>query len=396
MTRKRISDYPAVFWSAIIATIVGGAMSIAAYNAMMHSDSGLYRAIGIFVVLECVSIFAAATLNTKGNGLLVGFAAVLIVGCALTEIFLGASELQRGVMEMTETAKAATSSNSNATANAQALTAAQSGLSACQKRYPRKQGDEKARTECSKPYQATINNLTASAPSKAVEFDAEAAGMLALWQAVADTYNSMFKDSKVEAGQIAFTVMLFIFTVFVLGKLFLWSKYAAWVAQHYGEHDQQHVTIDESKLGEPDAIPQPQASEVEPEPHKPFGFSPSNPAPSSAAINRAKYMHVSTLDPIHAHVNTRPCNNTHDPLHERVNTRPRNNTHDNLHAAYTHAADANAGEYVNCPQCGTVFRKVNKQHTFCQKTCKDEWWNTKDPTRLEALKAIKRRNGKAV
>ena len=167
-TRKRITDYPAVFWSAIIATIVGGAMSIAAYNAMMHSDSGLYRAIGIFVVLECVSIFAAATLNTKGNGLLVGFAAVLIVGCALTEIFLGASELQRGVMEMTETAKAATSSNSNATANAQALTAAQSGLSACQKRYPRKQRDEKARTECSKPYQATINNLTASAPSKAV------------------------------------------------------------------------------------------------------------------------------------------------------------------------------------------------------------------------------------
>ena len=394
MTRKRISDYPAVFWSAIIATIVGGAMSIAAYNAMMHSDSGLYRAIGIFVVLECVSIFAAATLNTKGNGLLVGFAAVLIVGCALTEIFLGASELQRGVMEMTETAKAATSSNSNATANAQALTAAQSGLSACQKRYPRKQRDEKARTECSKPYQATINNLTASAPSKAVEFDAEAAGMLALWQAVADTYNSMFKDSKVEAGQIAFTVMLFIFTVFVLGKLFLWSKYAAWVAQHYGEHDQQHVTIDESKLGEPDAIPQPQASEVEPEPRKPFGFSPSNPAPSSAAINRAKYMHVSTLEPIHAHVNTRPCNNTHDPLHARVNTRPRNNTHDDLHAAYTHAADANAGEHVNCPQCGTVFRKVNKQHTFCQKTCKDEWWNTKDPSRLEALKALKRR-GKA-
>jgi hypothetical protein len=384
-TRKRISDYPAVFWSAIIATIVGGAMSIAAYNAMMHSDSGLYRAIGIFVVLECVSIFAAATLNTKGNGLLVGFAAVLIVGCALTEIFLGASELQRGVMEMTETAKAATSSNSNATANAQALTAAQAGLSACQKRYPRKQRDEKARTECSKPYQATINNLTASAPSKAVEFDAEAAGMLALWQAVADTYNSMFKDSKVEAGQIAFTVMLFIFTVFVLGKLFLWSKYAAWVAQHYGEHDQQHVTIDESKLGEPDAMPQPQATE--PEPRKPFGFSPSNPAPSSAAINRAKYMHVSTLEPIHAHVNK----HAHVNIHAHVNKHAHVSEPLQAQDAYMHALNAKAGSIVGCPQCGTEFKKVNKQHTFCKPTCRDTWHNAQDPNRVQYLKNRKRK-----
>ena len=387
-TRKRISDYPAVFWSAIIATIVGGAMSIAAYNAMMHSDSGLYRAIGIFVVLECVSIFAAATLNTKGNGLLVGFAAVLIVGCALTEIFLGASELQRGVMEMTETAKAATSSNSNATANAQALTAAQSGLSACQKRYPRKQRDEKARTECSKPYQATINNLTASAPSKAVEFDAEAAGMLALWQAVADTYNSMFKDSKVEAGQIAFTVMLFIFTVFVLGKLFLWSKYAAWVAQHYGNSDNS-VMIDESKLGEPDAIPQPQASEVEPEPRKPFGFSPSNPAPSSAAINRAKYMHVSTLEPIHAHVNKHVHVNTHEHVN---NMHVSNNQSSEKSTNYDRATSAKVGSLIDCPQCGTTFRKANKWHTFCKPTCRDTWHNAQDPNRVQYLKNRKRKN----
>ena len=391
-TRKRIADYPAVFWSAIIATIVGGAMSIAAYNAMMHSDSGLYRAIGIFVVLECVSIFAAATLNTKGNGLLVGFAAVLIVGCALTEIFLGASELQRGVMEMTETAKAATSSNSNATANAQALTAAQSGLSACQKRYPRKQRDEKARTECSKPYQATINNLTASAPSKAVEFDAEAAGMLALWQAVADTYNGMFKDSKVEAGQIAFTVMLFIFTVFVLGKLFLWSKYAAWVAQHYGEHDQQHVTIDESKLGEPDAMPQPQASEVEPEPHKPFGFAPAKPAASSAAINRARMQTVENTqvrDRNTGYRNTGYRNTGND-----CNTGYRNTGNDCNTGIETVKA-AKVGHTVNCPVCGTAFVKANKWHLFCSNSrkkktdgtsCADIYYNTENPDRLRAIK----------
>ena len=388
-TRKRIADYPAVFWSAIIATIVGGAMSIAAYNAMMHSDSGLYRAIGIFVVLECVSIFAAATLNTKGNGLLVGFAAVLIVGCALTEIFLGASELQRGVMEMTETAKAATSSNSNATANAQALTAAQSGLSACQKRYPRKQRDEKARTECSKPYQATINNLTASAPSKAVEFDAEAAGMLALWQAVADTYNGMFKDSKVEAGQIAFTVMLFIFTVFVLGKLFLWSKYAAWVAQHYGEHDQQHVTIDESKLGEPDAIPQPQATE--PEPHKPFGFAPAKPAPSSADAVQARYKAAKLDGQVTGQVTeqvtvTGNCNTGINDRHvNSVNT-----------TAYAFVQSAKVGQSVHCPVCGRNFVKANKWHLFCSNNrkprredggnCADDYHNALDPERLQYIR----------
>ena len=392
-TRKRITDYPAVFWAAVIATIVGGWMSVSAYNAMMHSDSGLYRAIGIFITLESVSIVAAATLNTRGNGLAVGFAAVLIAACASVEIFLGATELQRGIMQMTETAKASTAGTANATANAQALSDATKGLKSCQARYPRKQKDAAARAECGAPYEATIKSLSASAPAKTIEFNAEASGMLAVWEGITKAYNSMFgTDTTVE--QIAFKAMLSIFAVFVFGKLFLWSRYAAWKTKHYGEHDQQHVTIDESKLGEPDAMPQPQASETEPETRKPFGFSPSNPAPSSAAINRAKYLHVSTLEPIHAHVNTRPCNNTHDPLHARVNTRPRNNTHDDLHAAYTHAADANAGEHVNCPQCGTVFRKVNKQHTFCQKTCKDEWWNTKDPTRLEALKALKRR-GKA-
>ena len=391
MTSKRITDYPAVFWAAVIATIVGGWMSVSAYNAMMHSDSGLYRAIGIFITLESVSIVAAATLNTRGNGLAVGFAAVLIAACASVEIFLGATELQRGIMQMTETAKASTAGTANATANAQALSDATKGLKSCQARYPRKQKDAAARAECGAPYEASIKSLSASTPAKSVEFNAEASGMLAVWEGITKAYNSMF-DTDTTVEQIAFKAMISIFAVFVFGKLFLWSRYAAWKTKHYGNSDNS-VMIDESKLGEPDAIPQVQTTE--PEPRKPFGFSPSNPAPSSAAINRAKYLHVSTLEPIHAHVNTRPCNNTHDPLHERVNTRPRNNTHDNLHAAYTHAADASAGEYVNCPQCGTVFRKVNKQHTFCQKTCKDEWWNTKDPTRLEALKAIKRRNGKA-
>ena len=387
-TRKRITDYPAVFWAAVIATIVGGWMSVSAYNAMMHSDSGLYRAIGIFITLESVSIVAAATLNTRGNGLAVGFAAVLIAACASVEIFLGATELQRGIMQMTETAKASSAGTANATANAQALSDAAKGLKSCQARYPRKQKDAAARAECGAPYEATIKSLSASAPAKTIEFNAEASGMLAVWEGITKAYNSMFgTDTTVE--QIAFKAMLSIFAVFVFGKLFLWSRYAAWKTKHYGEHDQQHVTIDESKLGEPDAMPQPQASETEPETRKPFGFSPSNPAPSSAAINRAKYMHVSTLDPIHAHVNKHVHVNTHEHVN---NMHVSNNQSSEKSTNYDRATSAKVGSLIDCPQCGTTFRKANKWHTFCKPTCRDTWHNAQDPNRVQYLKNRKRKN----
>ena len=385
-TRKRITDYPAVFWAAVIATIVGGWMSVSAYNAMMHSDSGLYRAIGIFITLESVSIVAAATLNTRGNGLAVGFAAVLIAACASVEIFLGATELQRGIMQMTETAKASSAGTANATANAQALSDAAKGLKSCQARYPRKQKDAAARAECGAPYEATIKSLSASTPAKSVEFNAEASGMLAVWEGITKAYNSMFgTDTTVE--QIAFKAMLSIFAVFVFGKLFLWSRYAAWKTKHYGEHDQQHVTIDESKLGEPDAMPQ--ANETEPETRKPFGFSPSNPAPSSAAINRAKYLHVSTLDPIHAHVNKHVHVNTHEHVN---NMHVSNNQSSEKSTNYDRATSAKVGSLIDCPQCGTTFRKANKWHTFCKPTCRDTWHNAQDPNRVQYLKNRKRKN----
>ena len=385
-TRKRITDYPAVFWAAVIATIVGGWMSVSAYNAMMHSDSGLYRAIGIFITLESVSIVAAATLNTRGNGLAVGFAAVLIAACASVEIFLGATELQRGIMQMTETAKASSAGTANATANAQALSDAAKGLKSCQARYPRKQKDAAARAECGAPYEATIKSLSASTPAKSVEFNAEASGMLAVWEGITKAYNSMF-DTDTTVEQIAFKAMLSIFAVFVLGKLFLWSRYAAWKTKHDGEHDQRHVTIDESKLGEPDAMPQ--ANETEPETRKPFGFSPSNPAPSSAAINRAKYMHVSTLDPIHAHVNKHVHVNTHEHVN---NMHVSNNQSSEKSTNYDRATSAKVGSLIDCPQCGTTFRKANKWHTFCKPTCRDTWHNAQDPNRVQYLKNRKRKN----
>ena len=50
-------------------------------------------------------------------------------------------------------------------------------------------------------------------------------------------------------------------------------------------------------------------------------------------------------------------------------------------AAYDEADRAEAGEHVSCPQCGTPFKKRNKQHRFCNPKCKDAWHNTQNPER---------------
>jgi hypothetical protein len=89
---------------------------------------------------------------------------------------------------------------------------------------------------------------------------------------------------------------------------------------------------------------------------------------------------------------TAPACYTHDthpaePLHERV-LRERVAT---PATAYTHATEAKAGEEVDCPQCGTRFRKVNKWHTFCKTACKDAWHNAQHPERTGYLKTRKRK-----
>lgn len=33
------------------------------------------------------------------------------------------------------------------------------------------------------------------------------------------------------------------------------------------------------------------------------------------------------------------------------------------------------GNRIVCPNCGNMFTKKNKQHAFCQKRCKDAFWN---------------------
>lgn len=51
------------------------------------------------------------------------------------------------------------------------------------------------------------------------------------------------------------------------------------------------------------------------------------------------------------------------------------------------ATDAEAGSEVHCPQCGTVFKKRNKQHRFCKKECRYTWHNERDPKKQAFLKA---------
>lgn len=409
-TRKRITDYPAIFWAALIATIVGGWMSVHAYKAMIHADDALIRSIGMFVVLECVSIFAAATMNTRGQGLLVGLAFVLIFGCAGTEIFLGASELQRGVMQMTETAKAASASTANGTANASALATAQEGLKGCQTRYPRKKKDAQARTECAKPYEKSIAALTAGEPAKAVAFDPEAAGMLALWQGITDAYNTMMGKEGEEAAkveQVAFIAMLSIFTVFVIGKLFLWSKYAAWKTANYGDDYQapNAVTVPEHAIGNPASVAESIADnndEPEAQPAKmPFGFTGNkSPAASSADRNRAQMQAVEKSQ-FHDR-NTGYRNTGNDRVRDTVDGKPYTGNDCITEIRYTGieaVKAAKVGQTVNCPVCGTAFVKANKWHLFCSNSrkkkndgtsCADTYYNSVEPSRIQHIKPRKK------
>ena len=406
MSRKRFTDYPASFWFAVLATITAAILAISSYSRMINDDVATMKAAMIVISFEGALIVAMATMNGRLQGLLKGWAFVLLFLLAMAEIFMASMEIQHGIAEAGANAENYQQSASNLGTVAAGMAGATKALADCDKRYPRKKRDAEARNQCRKPYEKIVSASAGAMPSdgnNAPQYDAENAGKLSQWQAVADVLNTTWQPEKpVTWAQAAFYVMTAIMALFIMVKNFLWAKYAHGDELTAYLANQQVVTVPEHAIGNPETVAESIADgddEPEPQPAKvPFGFTGSkSPAASTADRNRAAYMRVNTRpcnntqsvqsDDLHARVNTRPCNNTHDDLHARVNTR----TDDDLHAAYTHAADANAGEHVNCPQCGTLFRKVNKQHTFCQKACKDEWWNTKDPARLEALKAIKRR-----
>ena len=400
---NRFRDFTPTFWIALVSSITAAILAIAAYASMINDNTALIKASLIVICFEGGLITAMVVLNAKFQGLLKGWGFTLLFLIGMAEIFMASTEIQSGIMKAGASAEFVQQSASNTGSIAASMSDATKGIADCNKRYPRKKKDAEARDNCVKPFNAVLKSSAGALPNgDAPKFNSEDAGKLKIWQSVADTMNEAWQpEVKITWERAAFYCMTAIMALFVLVKNFLWAAYSREMAlKHDAENDQsvsvpEHAIVNTASVAESiadnDDEPEAQPAKV------PFGFTGSKAAAASSADrNRALHERVDTRsDDLHAHVNTRPCNNTHDPLHARVNTRPRNNTHDDLHAAYTHAADANAGEHVNCPQCGTVFRKVNKQHTFCQKTCKDEWWNTKDPTRLEALKALKRRNGKA-
>ena len=366
-TRKRFKDYPLSFWFAVLATITAAILAISSYSRMINDDAATLKAAMIVISFEGALIVAMAVLNGRLQGLLKGWAFVMLGLLAMAEVFMASMEIQHGIAQAGANAENFTLSASNAGTVASSMADATRALADCDKRYPRKQKDAAARAQCRKPYEKIVAASAGAMPSNAnntPQYDADDAGQLKQWQSVADVMNETWKPTKlVTWNQAAFYIMTSIMALFVIVKNFLWAKYAHEGAlkadsSDYDEHP--HVTISESSLGN--------NAQTE---RKPFGFTPSQPAPSSAAINRAKYMHVSTLDPIHAHVNK----------HVHVNNMHVGSNND----AYMHVTSAKIGTTCNCPQCGTEFVKRNKWHTFCNPKCRDSWHNDRDPNRRAYL-----------
>ena len=287
-TRKRFKDYPLSFWFAVLATITAAILAISSYSRMINDDAATLKAAMIVISFEGALIVAMAVLNGRLQGLLKGWAFVMLGLLAMAEVFMASMEIQHGIAQAGANAENFTLSASNAGTVASSMSDATRALADCDKRYPRKQKDAAARAQCRKPYEKIVAASAGAMPSNAnntPQYDAEDAGKLKQWQSVADVMNETWKPTKlVTWNQAAFYIMTSIMALFVIVKNFLWAKYAHEGAlkadsSDYDEHP--HVTISESSLGN--------NAQTE---RKPFGFTPSQPAPSSAAINRAKLQTV--------------------------------------------------------------------------------------------------------
>ena len=400
MSRKRFTDYPASFWFAVLATITAAILAISSYSRMINDDVATMKAAMIVISFEGALIVAMATMNGRLQGLLKGWAFVLLFLLAMAEIFMASMEIQHGIAEAGANAENYQQSASNLGAVAAGMADATKALADCDKRYPRKKRDAEARNTCRKPYEKIVAASAGAMPSdgnNAPQYDAENAGKLSQWQAVADVLNTTWQPEKpVTWAQAAFYVMTAIMALFIMVKNFLWAKYAHGDELTAYLANQQAVTVPEHAIGNPETVAESATTEAtNPQPEKqPFGFTGSkSPAASSADRNRAAYMRVNTgTCNTHAcntqeHVNTRACN-----THEHVNNMHVGNKQSSGKSTnYDSAASAKVGSMIDCPQCGTTFRKANKWHTFCCPSCRDNWHNEQNPERIAALKAIKRR-----
>jgi hypothetical protein len=385
--RKRFTDYPTSFWFAVLATITAAILAISSYSRMINDDVATMKAAMIVISFEGALIVAMAVMNGRLQGLLKGWAFVLLFMLATAEIFMASMEIQHGIAQAGANAENFTVSASNAGTVAAGMADATKALADCDKRYPRKKKDADARNQCRKPYEKIVAASADAMPSgdNAPKYDAEDAGKLKQWQAVADAMNETWQPEKpVTWNQAAFYIMTAIMALFVIVKNFLWAKYAHGDELTAYLANQQAVTVPEHALGDAATVAESATTEAtSPQPEKqPFGFAGGkSPAPSTAEANRAANMHVSdskqasNMHVLHAHVR-----------HEHVEHEHVNNMHvgDN-DAAYMHVTNAKIGTTCNCPQCGTEFVKRNKWHTFCNPKCRDSWHNDRDPNRRAYL-----------
>lgn len=420
--RKRFTDYPASFWFATLATITAAILAISSYSRMINDDAATMKAAMIVISFEGALIVAMAVMNGRLQGLLKGWAFVLLFMLATAEIFMASMEIQHGIAEAGANAENFTVSASNVGTVAAGMADATKALADCDKRYPRKKKDADARNQCRKPYEKIVAASAGAMPSgdNAPKYDAEDAGKLSQWQAVADVLNATWQPEKpITWAQAAFYVMTSIMTLFIMVKNFLWAKYAhgdeltAYLSSNGGigsPYPTNVVTVPEHHLGTPAAVEPDTAHDDDSDddqtdthgqpykqPKQGFGFVPAGSrAASSADRNRAQ---LQTVEKSQVHDrNTGYRNTGNDRIRDTVDGKPYTGNDCNTGIRYTGieaVKAAKVGHTVNCPVCGTAFVKANKWHLFCSNSrkkkadgvsCADTYYNAENPDRLRAIK----------
>ena len=97
--RKRFTDYPASFWFATLATITAAILAISSYSRMINDDVATLKAAMIVISFEGALIVAMAVMNGRLQGLLKGWAFVLLFLLAMAEIFMASMEIQHGIAQ---------------------------------------------------------------------------------------------------------------------------------------------------------------------------------------------------------------------------------------------------------------------------------------------------------
>ena len=400
---KRFTDYPASFWFAVLATITAAILAISSYSRMINDDVATMKAAMIVISFEGALIVAMATMNGRLQGLLKGWAFVLLFLLAMAEIFMASMEIQHGIAEAGANAENYQQSASNLGTVAAGMADATKALADCDKRYPRKKKDADARNQCRKPYEKIVAASAGAMPSdgnNAPKYDAENAGKLSQWQAVADVLNTTWQPEKpVTWGQAAFYVMTAIMALFIMVKNFLWAKYAHGDELTAYLANQQAVNVPEHALGDAATVAESVTTEAtSPQPEKqPFGFAGGkSPAASSADRNLAKLQTVENSQVHDRNTGYRYTGN--DRVRDTVDGKPYTGNDCNTGIRYTGieaVKAAKVGQVINCPVCGESFTKANKWHLFCSNSrkkkadgtsCADIYYNAENPDRLRAIK----------